>query len=136
MKKSIPLSLAADEIFGGHGSFAQVSLKTVNSLRESGHDIVHLREQGLHRLPDAEILAKALREDRIVLTFDLDFGELLAAGGSTLPSAIIFRLRNQTAESVTPRLEQVVEEESAQLSAGAVVIVEESRYRVRRLPLT
>jgi len=103
-----------------------VSLKTVESLRVAGHDVVHLREQGLQRLPDPEILAKASREGRIVLTFDLDFGELVAAAGSTLPSTIIFRLRNQTAESVTPRLEQVVKEESEQISAGAVVIVEES----------
>jgi hypothetical protein len=60
----------------------------------------------------------------------------VAAAGSKLPSTIIFRLRNQTAESVTPRLEQVVKEESEQVSAGAVVIVEESRYRLRRLPLS
>jgi predicted nuclease of predicted toxin-antitoxin system len=112
-----------------------VSLKTVESLRVAGHHVVHLSEEGLQRFSDPEILAKAWREDRIVLTFDLDFGELVAAAGSTLPSAIIFRLRNQTAESVTPRLEQVVEEESEQLSAGAIVIIEESRYRLRRLPL-
>ncbi len=112
-----------------------VSLKTVGSLRAAGHEIVHLRDEGLQRLPDSEILAKAGRESRVVLTFDLDFGELLAAAGSRLPSAIIFRLRNQTAESVTPRLEQVLAEESEQISAGAVVIVEESRYRLRRLPL-
>jgi predicted nuclease of predicted toxin-antitoxin system len=79
-----------------------ISFKTVAWLRVAGHDIVHLRDQGLQRLPDPEILAKAAREDRVVLTFDLDFGELLAAAGTTLPSAIIFRLRNQTAESVTP----------------------------------
>lgn len=112
-----------------------ISLKTVGSLRVAGHDIVHLREEGLQRLPDPEILAKAARENRIVLTFDLDFGELLAAAGSALPSAIIFRLRNQTAESVTPRLEQLLEQEFEQISGGAVVIVEESRCRLRRLPL-
>lgn len=55
-----------------------VSLFTVSWLREAGHDAVHLREQGLQRLPDAEILLKARQEDRIILTMDLDFGTLLA----------------------------------------------------------
>jgi predicted nuclease of predicted toxin-antitoxin system len=32
------------------------------------------------------------REQRIVLTFDLDFGDLLAAGAHALPSVVIFRL--------------------------------------------
>lgn len=55
-----------------------VSLSTVRAFRADGHDAVPLREEGLSRLPDAEILAKARREQRIVLTFDLDFGDLLA----------------------------------------------------------
>jgi len=51
------------------------------------------RDQQLMKLPDAEILQKARSENRIVLTFDLDFGDLLAASGENLPSVIIFRLR-------------------------------------------
>ncbi len=50
-----------------------VSLTTVEALRATDHDAVHLRDEGLIRLPDSEIVAKALVENRIVLTFDLDF---------------------------------------------------------------
>ena len=53
-----------------------VSQGIVDWLRTEGHDAVHLREQGLHRLPDADIFAKAIAENQIVLTFDLDFGEI------------------------------------------------------------
>jgi len=52
-----------------------VSITTVETLRAADHDAVHLREEGLVRLPDPEIVAKAARECRIVLTFDLDFGK-------------------------------------------------------------
>lgn len=37
----------------------------------------------LQRATDAEILANAVAEGRIVLTTDLDFGYLLAVGGGT-----------------------------------------------------
>lgn len=66
-----------------------ISIRVVAALRKQGHDVVHLQEQGLIRLPDAEILVKARAEERIVLTHDLDFGELLAASGGTLPSVVI-----------------------------------------------
>jgi predicted nuclease of predicted toxin-antitoxin system len=51
-----------------------VSMRVVEWLRSSGHDAIHLREEGLQKLPNGEIFQKAIREERIVLTFDLDFG--------------------------------------------------------------
>ena len=63
-----------------------ISPKTVAFLQNNGHDAIHLHEQGLERLPDPEILAKARREDCVLLTHDLDFGELVAASGARLPN--------------------------------------------------
>ena len=59
-----------------------VSLTTVEALRAANHDAVHLRDEGLIRLPDPDIVTKALAESRIVLTFDLDFGDILAIGAA------------------------------------------------------
>ncbi len=112
-----------------------VSLSTVRALRERGYDSVHLREDNLHRLPDDLILEKAIQEERVVLTFDLDFRDLLVAGGKHLPSVIIFRLHNQTPSSVTPKLFEVLSKQSEELEAGAIIIVEDTRYRLRRLPI-
>ncbi|WP_413201402.1 DUF5615 family PIN-like protein, partial [Nostoc piscinale] len=55
-----------------------ISLRTIFWLRSGGHDVVHLRDEGLQRLPDNEILVKARTEGRILLTVDLDFAQLLA----------------------------------------------------------
>ena len=52
-----------------------VSLQVVAWLREQGHEATHLRDEGLQRLVDQEVFAKAGVETRILLTFDLDFGE-------------------------------------------------------------
>ena len=112
-----------------------VSMSTVNALRELGHDVAHLREQGLMRMADPDIVAKARSEGRIVLTFDLDFGEIMALAGQASPSVILFRMRNQTPRVVTPRLIQVIHECHAELAAGAFVTVEDYGYRLRRLPI-
>jgi predicted nuclease of predicted toxin-antitoxin system len=42
-------------------------------LRSAGHDVKHLRDENLQRLPTGEIFKKAGAESRIVVTFDLDF---------------------------------------------------------------
>lgn len=41
-----------------------ISMSTVQALRDSGYKVIHLREQGLQRLPDAEIVKKAMAEGR------------------------------------------------------------------------
>jgi hypothetical protein len=55
-----------------------VSMRVVEWLRNNGHDVTHLREQGLQRLPNGGIFKKAVAEDRVIVTFDLDFGEIAA----------------------------------------------------------
>ena len=56
-----------------------ISPRTVAALKDHGHDAVHLNENSLGRLKDSDILTKAFLENRILLTHDLDFGELVAA---------------------------------------------------------
>jgi predicted nuclease of predicted toxin-antitoxin system len=112
-----------------------VSLTTVAALRAANHDAVHLRDEGLIRPPDPMIAAKALAEGRTVLTFDLDFGDILAIARSQAPSVVIFRLRNQTPAAVNPRLFRVIGDCAADLASGAIVIVEDDGFRVRRLPI-
>jgi predicted nuclease of predicted toxin-antitoxin system len=113
-----------------------VSVSVTVALRALGHDVVHAGERGLARAPDGVLLDAARREQRVVLTFDLDFGDLLAASGAQLPSVVLFRLRDQTPAAVTPRLLRLLEERGPDLATGALVVVEHARYRLRRLPIS
>jgi len=112
-----------------------VATSTVRALISAGHDAVHLSALGLQRLADDKILVKARDEKRIVLTFDLDFADLLALGLFDSPSIVIFRLHNETPASVNPKLNQVIAERAAELERGALIIIEDARYRMRHLPL-
>jgi len=58
-----------------------VDQRVVAWLRAGGHDAVHLRDEGLQRLADEAVFDKAVVERRIILTFDLDFGEIVALAG-------------------------------------------------------
>jgi len=112
-----------------------VPASVVLELRRMGHEAVHLREQDFQRLPDEEVFQKTTAENRTLLTFDLDFSEIVALSGNQTVGVVLFRLRNTRADHVMERLEKVLAESSDALEQGAVVTVEEHRHRVRRLPI-
>lgn len=110
-----------------------VSLRVVEWLRDSGHDAKHLREEHLQTLPNGEIFKKAIREDRVVLTFDLDFGEIVALSKGKRTGVILFRLQNTRAEHVIKRLAALFADFPPSF-VNRVVIVEDARYRIRQFP--
>jgi len=112
-----------------------VSQSVIDWLRTKRYDASHLREEGLQRLPNGQIFEKAGAEERIVLTFDLDFGEIVAMSGGKVISVVLFRLNNTSSEFVIKRLETVLNDAEEALKSGAIVTVEEARHRIRRLPL-
>jgi predicted nuclease of predicted toxin-antitoxin system len=85
--------------------------------------------------PDLDIFGKAAAERRILLTFDLDFGEIVALSGEKDVSVVLFRLHNTRTPHVIERLKIALQETAPILRSGAIVVVEETRLRVRRLPL-
>ena len=112
-----------------------ISPKTANYLLNLGHDAVHLHAEGLDCLPDSEILKRACEEGRVLLTHDLDFGELIAASEAGTPSIIIFRLRNMRPKQVNRYLHAVISQHQSALEQGSVVSVSEGQIRIRTLPV-
>jgi len=112
-----------------------IGMDVVESLRQLGHDALHLLEQGLQRMPDDEILAKAATEERILLAHDLDFGRLLALSGAVKPSVVTFRLNDMRPANVIKRLLIVMREYAVELHAGAAISVTDAAQRCRMLPI-
>ena len=104
-------------------------------LRARGHDALHLRHLGMQRESDDNIPAKAIAENRVVLSCDLDFGEIVASSKAANSRVELFRLANYRLSHITERLEATLPELATRLSAGAIVTIEETRFRIRRLPI-
>ena len=114
---------------------AGISPKTVEFLTQLGHEAIHVRTLGLQRTADVVLVERARVDGSVVITFDLDFGDILALGVLDKPSVIIFRLTDERADSVNRRISVVLEERLTDLQLGALILVEDSRYRVRKLPI-
>jgi Domain of unknown function (DUF5615) len=103
----------------------------VSMLRSAGHDVVWLRTAA-PGTSDPEALAWAVREARILLTFDKDFGEL--ARGSALPATcglILFRFPMPRADDVGQRLANLITARDDWV--GHFSVVEPGRVRMRAL---
>jgi predicted nuclease of predicted toxin-antitoxin system len=111
-----------------------MDVRVVRWLNSHGHDATHLRDEGLQRMPNGEIFDKAVAESRVVVTFDLDFGEIVALSKGRKTGVVLFRLRNTRTDFVIQRLSQVITECNDALARGIIVIVEEARHRVREFP--
>jgi len=111
-----------------------MDVRIVSWLNSQGHEATHLRDQGLQRLRNGEIFDKAIAESRVVVTFDLDFGEIVAFSKGRKVGVILFRLRNPRTSFVIQRLSDVISECADALTKGAIVIVEETRHRIREFP--
>lgn len=95
---------------------------------------MHVRTLGLERAADQVLIDRARVDSSVVVTFDLDFGDILALGVLDKPSVIICRLADERADSVNQRLAKVLAERMSDLESGALILIEDARYRVRRLP--
>ena len=104
-------------------------------LADAGYDTLHVRDAGMASASDAEILALAEQQDRIIVSADTDFGALLTLRRKSKPSFILLRgeverrpdLQAATLIRELPGLKE-------HLVAGAIIVITRDRIRVRRLP--
>lgn len=100
-----------------------------------GHDCRHVGDLGMSSSDDEEIIRYARSTEQIILTHDLDYGDLLAFSGEQRPSVIIFRLRDVSIENLIRRFEAVWPQVHEHVTQGAVVTISDQAVRIRRLPI-
>lgn len=109
-----------------------IALSVVARLRDAGHDVLSAKESMKGR-PDRDVLARAVAESRVLITFDKDFGEL--AFRSHLPAScgvVLFRITQRGRVQDTQRVVETLQSRSDW--SGAFWTVTDQRIRRRSLP--
>ncbi len=101
-----------------------------------GHDALHAVELNLATVADVVILARAKQENRTIVTADLDYPRLLALAQERESSLILFRDGNWSEAAIIGRMEEVMQRITAADLARSIIVVDRSRIRMRRLPVS
>ena len=103
----------------------------VRRLREAHHNVCWIRES-FPGITDAEIMNLAVEEQRIIVTFDKDFGELaVTAQGQNPPGIILLRISQHSPEEVAESLVRVLG--GRRDWSGHLAVIDDTHIRMRPL---
>ena len=104
-------------------------------LRAAGHDAIHAVDLGLARSSDDELLTVARREERVIITADLDYPRLIALQQADRPGIILFRGGAYSDREMLALLDRVLTRASTLGLEHSIVVVDRKRIRRRALPI-
>jgi len=104
----------------------------VSALRRAGFDVFCVSES-TPRAEDSEVIGLALREERILLTEDKDFGRLVYSHGQETPGVILLRFPTFARKQISRDVVNLVKQQGEKL-AGSFVTVQPGRIRISRAP--
>ncbi|MDX1620618.1 MAG: DUF5615 family PIN-like protein [Nitriliruptorales bacterium] len=114
---------------------ASLSPSVVAALNDAGHDALHVGDVLPLNATDDVVFDTAVEQDRVIVTADTDFGEILAQREAALPSLVLFRVSRGRPSARARLLLDHLPDVAQDLSDGAIVVLQETRIRVRPLPL-
>jgi len=113
-----------------------LSPEWVEVFAQHGLSAVHWSTVGDPRAEDPVLMQWARGNDYIVFTHDLDFGSLLALTQAESPSVIQVRTQDVTPQHLKAIVIDALKKYESLLEAGALIVLDEGKSRVRILPLS
>ena len=101
-------------------------------LRKAGHDVHDVVGEGLAGEGDPPVLAAASRENRILVTFDLDFADVRQYPPGSHAGIVVFRLDDQRWRVLEEFARRALTENNLKRLERGLAIVDETRIRFRR----
>ena len=112
-----------------------LSPEWVSVLERHGWGAVHWSMVGDPHASDREIMDWAATHEYVVFTHDLDFASMLALSHASGPSVLQVRAPDVLPTHLERSVIAALKQHEADLSAGALVVVDLHRNRVRVLPI-
>jgi predicted nuclease of predicted toxin-antitoxin system len=100
-----------------------------------GWECAHWSGIGEATAKDSEIMEFAAENDYVVLTYDLDFGAILAATQGNKPSVVQLRTKDISVQAVGQKVALALTQTESELTQGALLTIDEHRTRIRLLPI-
>src|SRR2546425_1600295 len=91
-----------------------VGVAVADWMAAAGHDILFVRDLD-PRMADDEILALAVRDRRLVVTMDKDFGELVYHAGGAHCGVLLLRLEGATAAAKVAVVQEILRDHEDEL---------------------
>jgi predicted nuclease of predicted toxin-antitoxin system len=104
------------------------------SLRDLGHDVHTVPEEGLAGYVDPEIWAAAQREKRFLITQDLDFSNITQFAPGTHAGVLLVRLRVPGRLALTQAVTRLFAAESVENWHSCFLVMTERKLRIHRPP--
>jgi predicted nuclease of predicted toxin-antitoxin system len=101
------------------------------SFTSAGHDAHSVVQQALGGAPDARVIDICRREERALVTLDLDFSNILAYPPAKFAGIVVLRLSDQAHVTVESAIHRVLDLVPQEPLAGTLWIVEDRRIRIR-----
>jgi len=107
-----------------------IGLEVVNFLRKLGHNTVSVIEEN-SGADDVDVLKKAFKESRVLITSDKDFGELIYFRRFQHKGVILLRLRDETNKNKIKVISNLLASFEGELK-NKYVVVTEAQIRFRK----
>jgi predicted nuclease of predicted toxin-antitoxin system len=101
------------------------------TLRSLGHDAVSVVELGLSGANDSVVRDAAIKQERILVTLDADFANVLRFPPAGTPGVVRFRIHPATEEAIEAALRLTIPRLAQMSLAGKLVVVDERKIRIR-----
>ncbi len=98
---------------------------------DSDHDADTVLDEEMGGASDPEVLAACLAEERVLVTQDVGFADIRAYPPREYPGIIVFRLANQSRDTVMEMGIRLIRTLDRSSPEGHLWIVEDARVRIR-----
>ncbi len=107
---------------------------SMKALEDLGYEVEHARTAGLKGCSDEDIAKYAKEQKAVLVSKDLDFGNVLWYPEGSHHGVLIIRLPyDYTADQITEKLKEFVENIEVKKLVGHITILELGRYRMREI---
>lgn len=111
-----------------------IAKSVVNSLRKAGFNVKDIKEENLQGTSDKNILNLANNENRIIITHDKDFGNILYSQNIPHKGIILIRLKNQSPSNTTKILLNVLNSDiKDKINNNIIIIISENQIVIHKI---